>query len=304
MSKPLDVIISHMPKRIAPLVSRSRNIYEKDIREITLRSGRPVVFYCSDKRYYLSNTGYLTTASDKDDLIISEHNEVSESVMSLCEYSVYSKQDEINRGFITAAMGVRVGLCGEAVIRDGCISNMKNISTLSFRVPREVKGCSDKLLELIEPLYGVLICGAPGSGKTTLIRDIARSISYRYRVSIIDERNEISSSCSGICGYDMASCDVFVNIPKREGVINCIRSLSPDIIVCDELGDEDDIFAISAASRCGAAFIATIHAATIYDLKNRTLTQKLLSTGAFRYIVFLDNRFRAGRISRIYEWGE
>ena len=284
------------------MLDRSRGIFEPTVHEITLRAERPLCIYCADERYYLSGSGCLIGGKMPDNAISVSAAELHEALMSLCDYSVYARQDELIRGCVTVKGGARVGVCGTAVMKDGHITGIKHISTLSFRVPREVAGCSRQLLELIKPTGGVLVCGAPCSGKTTLIRDMARELSYTYRVSVIDERGELSASSSSVCGYDMGLCDVYNGVPKGEGVMTAVRTMAPDIIVCDELGDKGDVASIAYALRCGAALIATVHAASIDDLRARPVMRELLTAGAFRYIVFLSERRYSGRVSRVYEW--
>ena len=293
-----------MPPRLRLYLDRTRTVYENTVHEITLRAEKPVCVYCSDTRYYICDSGHLVTAADRNDLIISSTAEVTDVFMRLCDYSVYSKLGEIVGGYITASSGIRVGLCGTAVTKDNRVTALKNITSLSFRVPRERIGCSKEALSMIDPLRGVMICGAPCSGKTTLIRDMARELSYKYKVSVIDERGEISASRQGISGFDMGLADVYVGINKGDGVLNSVRSLSPDIIICDEIGDENDAAAVRYALRCGAAFIATVHASAPDDLRNRRLTSMLLSSGAFGYVLFLDGRHSAGAIKTVYEWSD
>lgn len=300
--KPLDVILSHLPPRIRILLERTRNAYEATVHEITLRSGRPLCIYCADRRYCLTPSGILIDSAQGDGIVSVTAQEMQEILMSLCDYSVYSRQEDLVKGYLTVSSGVRVGVCGTAVIKEKQIVNLRHISTLSFRIPREVKDCSRTVLGLIRPLSGALVCGAPCSGKTTLVRDMARVLSYSYKVSVIDERGELSAASSAQCGCDLGLSDVYVHMPKGEGIMSAVRSLSPDLIICDELGDEDDIAAVSYALRCGVAFIATVHAASIGDLRNRAVMRGLLMSGAFRYLIFLGDRRYGGRISRIYEW--
>ena len=300
--EPIAVILSHLPERIRALLERSRNSYAATAQEITLRAGRPLCIYCRDARYYLTASGMLTSDLQHTQPVAVTDDELHEVFMSLCEYSVYARQDELIRGYLTASSGVRVGVCGTAVLSGRDIVGVRHITTLSFRIPREVKGCSREVLQLIDPLHGALVCGPPCSGKTTIIRDMARVLSYRCRVSVIDERGELAAaSPSG--GYDLGLSDIYVRLPKGEGIICAVRSMAPDVIVCDELGDESDADAVRYALRCGVALIATVHAADPDDLRHRAATRELLATGAFRYLVFLGDRRGAGRVTRIYEWG-
>ena len=127
--------------------------------------------------------GYLL---DNGNVLADKITEMLESaVHTICEYSVYSRQNEISEGFVTLRGGHRAGICGTAVMRGGVISNIRDISSLNLRFAREVRGCADNLLRRISNIKsGVLVCGAPNSGKTTFIRDLARQLSYRYKISL------------------------------------------------------------------------------------------------------------------------
>lgn len=299
---PLRMILSYLPPRVRSVLERAQPCYEAQVQEITLRADRPVCVYCGSQRYYIEDNGSLTDRPDNGSPIAATAAEVQDVFMKLCDYSVYAHRDELAHGYLTAAGGLRVGVCGSAVIKEERVIGVSHITTLSFRVPREVKGGSRILLSLIDPLKGALICGAPSCGKTTLIRDTARALSYRYRVSVADERGELAGAASRHFAYDMGLCDVYAGMPKGEAILCAVRSMAPDIIVCDELGDSKDVAGVRCALRCGAACIATVHAATMDDLRSRPAMRELLCAGAFRYLVFLDERRYSGRISRIYEW--
>ena len=263
-----------------------------------------MVIECGDKRYYLTRDGALTALYRPRELLKTEPSDLISVFNSLCDYSVYSRQEELNRGYVTIKNGVRVGICGTAVERDGAVVNLRELSTLSFRVATEQLGCAETLLRQVNPLGGVLLCGTPCSGKTTLIRDMARSLSERFKVSVLDERNEISASRDGVSAFDVGLSDVFIGMRKGVGMMTALRSLAPDIIICDELGDSEDVGAIRYALRCGAAMIATVHAGGMSDLRSRETTSELLSTGAFRYVAVLADRRKAGKIRTVYELRE
>lgn len=297
----LRIIFRYLPGEIRAPLERAAPYYEKDVQEIILRAGRAVVIECGSMRYYLKRDGTVTTTLQAHDLTKSSISDILDTFKSICDFSVYARLRELVNGYITIRNGVRVGVSGTAV--EGAHENLslKDITTLSFRVPSEMIGCSGSILNKVDPLYGILLCGAPCSGKTTLIRDMARVLSERRKVSIIDERNEISATVDGVCGYDIGYSDVFVGMEKGVGIIRALRSLSPDIIVCDELGDREDVLALSDALRCGTAVIATAHARNLEDLRRRKLTADLLSTGAFRYAIFLSDRSYAGQVHQIYK---
>ena len=294
-------IISYMPDGIRPALRDVLTARVDSVQEITLRLSLPLCIYCTGKRYYLTSSG-VSEKHDDSGVICTSPEDIHSVFMRLCDYSVYSKQEQINSGYLTASHGVRVGICGTGVIKDGRIENIRNITTLSFRVPREVRDCSERMLSLMEPLRGMLICSPPSGGKTTMLRDMARRLSYIYRVTVIDERGELSASGQGRTGFELGFSDIYINVPKGEAVVNSVRSLSPDIIICDEIGDRRDADSVSYALRCGAAFIASVHASSLDDLRARAVTRELLDSGAFGYIVMLGDRTSPGTVKHIYEW--
>ena len=86
--------------------------------------------------------------------------------------------------------------------KDQSISHVRDVSSISLRIARQIRGVSRGL---VQSLYGtgetpsVLIVGAPASGKTTVLRDLVRSLANgeagRYfRVSVIDERGELGAA--------------------------------------------------------------------------------------------------------------
>ncbi|MBQ3284015.1 MAG: stage III sporulation protein AA [Ruminococcus sp.] len=298
--KSLDYIMDNLPERMVKALQKARGAFEDRVTEIVLRTERPLCIYESNRLFFITENGYLSDSVLTGDMITVGASEMKDTVLRLCDYSVYAYQHEINSGYITIGGGVRVGLCGQAVMSDGRVSNVRNISSLCFRIARDVKGCADSLLSKIDPLKGVLICGAPGSGKTTMIRDVARQLSYRCRVSVADERCELSACSRGEMGFGLGLCDIFAGYPKGIAAHQAIRSMAPQVIVCDELGDQSDVEMLSYSLRCGVSFIATVHASSMHDLRNRVITKDLINTGAFRYIVFM-NADAPGRIDRIYE---
>lgn len=290
-----DTALKVLPQRLRVGLERNAAELSPIVYEINLRADCPLVLITAKGRRYLTENGFLTTAVSSDKLLMVTREEIKDIFLRLCSYSVYSFQNEINLGFVTFGGGCRAGICGTAVITDEKISSVKSITSVNLRIARECIGCADELLQRVDPLKGVLLCGAPSSGKTTLLRDMVRALSYRYKVSLIDERNELSATVEGKAHNDVGLCDVYVRYPKYEAILQSIRSMSPDIIACDELGDRKEADALRYALYCGASFVATVHSST----PDRGIVRELISTGAFSYLVMLADREHAGQIKEI-----
>lgn len=275
------------------LESQIVNIKDK-ITDIHLRLDRPVCVSTRMGNHVLS----IDTAVNKSDL--------QDTFNRICRYSVYSVQGEIINGFVTVAGGHRAGICGTAVVNNGEIINIRDISSVNIRVSREIKGCAESLLNSLDTSSGVLICGEPCSGKTTILRDIARYISTKENktVSLIDERGELAATMNGENQNDVGLCDVFSGYPKHKAVEQALRCMSPQYIICDELGTADDITAIESCVNSGVSVIAAMHASNKNELINKPNARRLISTGAFESIVFLENRRNAGQVKEIIKAGE
>lgn len=296
----LDIILEYLPDKCTVPLQNARSAYESKVTEIVLRAERPLCIYQGEKMFYITESGFLTDTVHADGLVMTSAKDIETTVLRLCDYSIYAFQNEINSGFITISGGVRVGICGKAVMNNNALTNVRDVSTLNFRIARDVRGCAIPLLDKIDPRGGILICGAPGSGKTTMIRDIARQLSYRYRVSLLDERGELSAYNHAKAGFSVGLCDIYAGYPKGIAANCAIRSMSPRIIVCDEMGDRSDVDLLIYSMRCGVSFIATLHANSMNDLRQRQIASEMINTGAFRYIVFLSHE-TIGKIEKIYE---
>lgn len=265
-----------------------------DIQEIRLRIDRPAAVCTEGKILYITENGQLTY-NPKSAVIVGEQD-MRRTFEAVCQYSVHSFQREISQGFITVKGGHRVGFCGTPVTHNGTVENIKNINSLNFRIAREVKGCAEKIFGscFSVGLCSLLIAGIPSSGKTTVLRDLTRLLGDSFKVSVIDERGEIAALWNGIPQNDIGiNTDVFDGYGKTEGISAAVRVMSPQIIVCDEIGSAADLSALREAASCGVYAAATVHAADMSDLLRRFPKDGLES---FDRIAFLSGM---GKVSSI-----
>ena len=118
-------------------------------------------------------------------------------------------------------------------------------------------------------------------------------------MAVVDERQELSGAVHGVPQFDLGPrTDVLSGCPKGDGMLMLLRSMNPQWIAVDEITQPEDIMALRQAGSCGVKLIATIHAGSAEELKNKPLCRKLFSLGIFRQVLYLDkNRaFHAERI--------
>lgn len=292
-------ILNFMPQGIR------RHMYDIDLGgacEIRMRLGMPLCIHYSDGCYYVSEKNVLTRLPTNALRPTREH--IDEAVEIAAKSSVYSVRDEIKNGFITVSGGHRIGITGTAVIKEDKVSFIKDISGLNYRLAGEVIGAADRVMPLIlknGAPRSTLIISPPGAGKTTMLRDITRQISYKsYRVSVVDERREIAALCEGRSAFDLGfSTDVLEGADKAEGMLMMLRSMCPDVIVTDEIGRQEDIDAIERITNSGAAVIATIHGRNLDMIKRRADLSRMLKF--FDLVITLSTRDGIGTIEEAAE---
>lgn len=194
------------------------------------------------------------------------------------------------------------------------IINISNISSLNFRIARQIKGCSNKVLRYIintenNNIYNTIIVSAPGAGKTTILRDAVRKISNGIEtlafnglnIGLIDERGEIAAMYKGVAQNDVGMrTDVLANVPKAVGMKMLIRSMAPKVIVADEIGSYEDVEAINQAVCSGIKGIFTAHGSNMEDIMLNPALKELLKTHIFERVIFLNSRLEKGEIEKVY----
>ena len=298
------------------LREKVKAIKEDDIEEIRLRINKPLIINANQRDYfYNENKKKLDRNMDKAYIVTKE--DLEQTFQIICKYSIHSFMDDIKKGFVTLRGGHRVGIVGKAIVENGKIENIKHVSSLNIRVSREVKGCCDKVLSHIikssTKINNTIIISPPQCGKTTLLRDIVRNLSsgndkFNFKgvnVALIDERNEIAGSYLGVPQMDIGiRTDIIETCPKDVGIMMVLRSMSPNIIVTDEIGTEKDIKALYTALNGGVGLITTVHGDSMEDIRNRKELNRLLNEDLFKKVILLSAKKGPGTVEKIYDLEE
>lgn len=286
-----------LPERIYDILKFKVNL--KGVNEIRLRAGKPILLSIGGIKTFLSEKG--TTANIKDSLTISKI-EIEDIIFRASECSLYSVNEQIKKGFIITENGIRIGIGGDLIEENGKIKTMTNFSSLNIRLPHEIKNCSLSTFDLLlseKGVYNTLVISPPGAGKTTFLRDFINQLSernYAYNVLVLDERGELDLGNGSLGNF----ADKICFSSKNVGFENGIRSLSPNVIVTDELGQKEDIEAIDYAVNCGVNVVASVHAENIDNLLQKPYFESILKRKIFKRFVVLSLRNGPGTIEGVY----
>lgn len=298
----LNMAIKLLNPKISHLFYQMSDEDKAKINEIRLRNGRYLTVSVLANEFYITEKGKMSDNSCNAVLITAE--DIDYTYKTALRNTIYSFKREISQGYIITEGGNRVGFCGTAVLDEyGKNETLKNISSISIRIAREAIGSSNELIDklhLNEELKNVLILGPPSSGKTTLLRDLCRQIGNEKRISLIDNKNEISASFKAASQNDIGNfTDVFDSYSKYYGILSAVKIMSPQLIICDEIGTKDDLEALDYAINSGVNIIATMHSNDIDDAYKKPYMKNLFSRNAFDYIVVLGTNESLGKIVTI-----
>ena len=201
-----------------------------------------------------------------------------------------------NGGYITLCGGHRVGICGKAVCSEGKITAFKEISSLNFRIANQILGIADGVMDKIvcgAEVNSTLVIAKPQMGKTTLLRDIIRQVSDRgFKCGIADDRGELGAVYGGVpCNNVGAQTDIIDGAPKAAAIEMLLRTMSPKVIISDEIASDKDVAALRLAAGTGVKIIASTHGDSVEDVLSRPMLAPLFRDGIFNRAIVLRRDF-------------
>ena len=284
----IDNIIKILPEELSNTLIRFEN--SEDITELRLRVGTKFRVY-------------LGKCEQEFDICIKKQHLLN-ILSNVSSNSIYSVQNDINKGYITIYGGNRIGIAGEVVLIDGKVKNVKDISSMNIRVAHEYIGVSNKIMKdilLDNKVKNTLIVSPPGLGKTTLLRDIIRNLSEAgYNICVIDERGEIAATHNGKPSLNIGyRTDVISFVDKALGMQMAVRSMAPQVVCTDEIGGQEDVMAIKYLCKCGVSFITTMHGNCLKDVLASGM-KEILDKGYLEAIIILSSKDGIGSVDKIY----
>lgn len=257
-----------LPYRLVSAAIKCAAVNRGVINEVRLREGQPLCITSGSRNLV---TPRRVTSED-----------IEYTLRHLCSNSLYSHAQTIKEGYITSKSGVRAGICGKAVCDGGNITAVTDVSSLCIRFPRRVCGAADEVYALLKKRGfsdGLLVYSGPGVGKTTVLRELACLLASGVsakRISIIDTRCELAAGL-----HELTMADVLNSYPRGKGIEIAVRTMSPEYIICDEIGNAEEADAIREAAHSGVSIAASAHAGSFEELMRSPHISSLWESGIF-----------------------
>ncbi len=290
MNTRYNEVLNYLPTQLKTTLENALDFIGDNLLEIRIRCNMPLIIGTSNGNFAVGRDGSISPALGGA-YIVSE-TDLKLVFQAICENSVYAFMEDIRQGFITIKGGHRVGFSGRAVTDGKKIENFREISSINIRIAREVVGAGNYIIDHIakeDRVLNTLIVSPPMGGKTTVLRDIARQLSNRgLKVSLVDDRGELAALFKGVPQNDVGfQTDVIENAPKGEAITMMLRTMSPQIIVTDEIATKADAEAIIKAFGTGVSVIASTHGNSAEEVMQRENLSMLFERIGFEQIIVL-----------------
>ncbi len=305
-----DEVLPLLPPSVREALGRMPAEYAVTLEEVRLRVGRPLAVGSGGREAFLSADGQLVVRPEAAYCVTAA--DVEAALQLVFRSSLYAVEEQLRQGYVTVAGGHRVGFGGTALVERGHIVSLSRISSLNFRLGREVLGAADPIMPYLVcegRACAALILSPPLGGKTTVLRDAVRQLSDGVaglgfpgvKVCVVDERSEVAGCWGGVPQrYVGLRTDVIDGAPKAQGLMMAVRAMSPQVVATDELGGARDAAAVEEALYAGVAVLATAHASSILEARSRPGLAGLVARGAFDRIVLLSRRLGPGTVETIW----
>ncbi len=287
MSEILGEILPYLPGEVSSAIEKYPSHIRKTFQEIRMKSGCPLLLISGTERLICRD-------------VLVDIQDVEQTFRKICASSAYTHRNEIRSGYVTIPGGHRVGILGTAVLgEDGRVEGMREIYGLTFRIARDYTLTLPSLMNCIceeNRIKNLLLLGPPCSGKTTVLRSVARELAQKYQVCVVDEREELFPSSRPV----PVGCDVLRGFPKAVGILQGLRTLSPRVVVCDEIGTGEEVTAMLDGLRSGVSLVVSAHAYSVEEIFQRPPVRELFQSGGIDIVALLSPK-KLGEVVEIKE---
>lgn len=293
----MDEIVRLFPDRLKEAIQQRVQNRWGDLQEIRFRLNQPIELIYDTQIDWINHA----RPDSQDGIFV---------LNQLSQFSLYRMEDELREGYITIEGGHRVGLAGKVNTLGGTVKAIQHITFFNIRIAKQKMNVASPIIPYLykENYMNTLFIGPPQTGKTTIIRDIVRLIATGWKdnpakkVAVIDERSEIGGSIKGVPQHNVGiRTDVMDACPKAEGMMMMIRSMSPDVLVVDEIGSNKDVQALMEAILAGVIVVCSVHGQTLEEIKKRPSLKPLFQQDVFKRFVLLEKQQQPGRVRAIYD---
>ncbi|MBB2482144.1 stage III sporulation protein AA [Bacillus sp. APMAM] len=292
----MENILALLPKTISGKIQELPTPIQDSLEEIRIRISRPLEVIARNEPLFLP---YIVKEEDAEQFM-----------NRIANHSFYTLDEELKKGYITVDGGHRVGLAGKVILENGYVKAIRNLSSFNIRIAKEKIGVAENFIPYLyqNRWHHTMIIGPPQTGKTTYLRDIARLISTGLKnkhippmkVGIVDERSEIAGCVRGVPQLQFGPrVDILDACPKAEGMMMMIRSMSPDVLIVDEIGREEDSTAIMEAINAGIILVMTTHGNSLEEIQKRPILKEILQLEVFERYIELSRMNGPGTIKKI-----
>jgi stage III sporulation protein AA len=301
-----------LPPKLFAIIENIPAKIKTQLTEIRLRVGQPLLLVLQQEDAFAAPDGKCPVSFHE--AYFCTPDDITKTFQLMSKNSVYAYGEELKSGYLTIEGGHRVGLAGQAIVEAGEVKALKNICFLNIRIAKDVKNSAAQIIRYLlnteRELQNTLIISPPRCGKTTLLRSLVRLISYGMpeinfaglQTGVVDERSEIAACCQGLPKIDLGPrTDVLDACPKATGLLMLIRSMSPSVVVTDELGRQNDADAVREALYAGVKVITTAHGKNIAEIKKRPYIGALISEDFFTRYIILSSRYGPGTVEEIFD---
>lgn len=289
---------------ISDYIGQKILIAVKNLPDNILNSVTEIRIFSKGKVYLTVKSEYISLKDSYGIPIYLSTKEIENIFNDICNGAVFKYESQIKNGFITIKGGHRIGFCGSAIYNDSELITVNNISSICFRISRDVENSAREIIGKIyydKKVHSTLIVGPPLSGKTTVLTDLLRLFSViGISSAVIDERSEICACHNGtpLKNIGDLTC-VLDGYSKAEGIMIALRCLAPQVIVCDEIGTSEEVEQMLDALNGGVSVISTAHASNYEELLKKPQISTLIEFGGIENVIFLKGSSTPGVIREV-----